>query len=219
MIILPFGRRWRQIFQLLIGGLAWLAAAPTWTLNGAPVTGAVYSAAGAPIEFATVTLHRAADSTVVKTEFSDGQRAFRFERTLPGRYRVSAAQVVLCASGASPSSCRRGPGAAGLCPANQQTHATGRQVVQADNFQRDYYQLFPSAALKYTFSERNEVVLSLSRHINRPSHRQLNPFRYIIDPATSGKGNPNLRPETSYNAELNYTFKQKFTAGFSYSVT
>ncbi|HEX8658089.1 MAG TPA: TonB-dependent receptor [Hymenobacter sp.] len=101
----------------------------------------------------------------------------------------------------------------------EQTHATGRQVVQADNFQRDYYQLFPSAALKYTLSERNEVALSLSRRINRPGYRQLNPFRFIIDPATSGKGNPNLRPETSYNAELNYTFKQKFTAGFSYSVT
>ncbi|WP_082116104.1 TonB-dependent receptor [Hymenobacter terrenus] len=101
----------------------------------------------------------------------------------------------------------------------EQTHATGRQVVKDENFQRDYYQLFPSAALKYSLSEQHEVALSMSRRINRPSYRQLNPFRYIIDPATSGKGNPNLRPETSYNLELNYTFKQKFTAGFSYSVT
>ncbi|MBD2770175.1 TonB-dependent receptor [Hymenobacter sp. BT664] len=101
----------------------------------------------------------------------------------------------------------------------EQTHATGRQVVEADNFQRDYYQLFPSVALKYTLSKQNEVALSLGRRINRPNYRQLNPFRYLIDPATSGRGNPNLLPETSYNAELSYTFNQKFTAGLSYSVT
>jgi outer membrane receptor for ferrienterochelin and colicin len=91
--------------------------------------------------------------------------------------------------------------------------------VTSENFERNYYQLFPSAALKYTPSEQNEVAMSLSRRINRPSYGQLNPFRFIIDPATSGKGNPNLRPETSYNMEVNYTFKQKYTAGLSYSVT
>ncbi|WP_426060212.1 TonB-dependent receptor domain-containing protein [Hymenobacter sp. B1770] len=101
----------------------------------------------------------------------------------------------------------------------EQTHATGEQVVTSENFQRDYYQLFPSAALKYTLNDRHETSLSLSRRINRPSYRQLNPFRFIIDPATSGKGNPELRPQTSYNMEVNYTFKQKYTGGISYSVT
>jgi outer membrane receptor protein involved in Fe transport len=101
----------------------------------------------------------------------------------------------------------------------EKTHATGRQIVTSENFERNYYQLFPSAALKYSPTEQNEVTMSLSRRINRPSYGQLNPFRFIIDPATSGKGNPNLRPETSYNMEVNYTFKQKYTAGLSYSVT
>jgi outer membrane receptor protein involved in Fe transport len=101
----------------------------------------------------------------------------------------------------------------------EQTHATGRQITTNDNFRRDYYQLFPSAALKYTLNERHETSLSLSRRINRPGYGQLNPFRFIIDPATSGKGNPNLRPETSYNTEANYTFRQKYTAGLSYSLT
>ncbi|QIL75260.1 TonB-dependent receptor domain-containing protein [Hymenobacter sp. HDW8] len=101
----------------------------------------------------------------------------------------------------------------------EQTNATGRQIVTSENFERNYYQLFPSAALKYAPTEQNEITMSLSRRINRPSYGQLNPFRFIIDPATSGKGNPNLRPETSYNMELNYTFKQKYTAGLSYSVT
>jgi ferric enterobactin receptor len=100
----------------------------------------------------------------------------------------------------------------------EQTHATGQQLVQDDNFRRDYYQLFPSAALKYTFSERQELALSLGRRIGRPSYRQLNPFRNVIDPTTSGKGNPNLRPQTSYNLELTHTYRQKFSSGLSYSL-
>ncbi|UOG76276.1 TonB-dependent receptor [Hymenobacter tibetensis] len=101
----------------------------------------------------------------------------------------------------------------------EQTSMKGQQQVADDNFRRDYYQLFPSAGLKYTLSEQHELSTSLSRRINRPSYRQLNPFRFVIDPTTSGKGNPTLRPETSYNVELSHTFKQKFTTGLSYSVT
>ena len=56
------------------------------------LTGTVGGVTGAPLEYATVTLHRAADSSVVKTEFSDGQGAFRLEAA-SGRYLVSAAQV------------------------------------------------------------------------------------------------------------------------------
>ncbi|MBF9239001.1 TonB-dependent receptor [Hymenobacter sp. BT683] len=58
----------------------------------AAVTGTVASQAGVAIEFATVTLHRAADSTVVKTEFCDEKGHFLFE-TVGGRYLISAAQV------------------------------------------------------------------------------------------------------------------------------
>ncbi|MBX0290634.1 TonB-dependent receptor [Hymenobacter sp. HSC-4F20] len=101
----------------------------------------------------------------------------------------------------------------------EQTHAKGEQVVQADNFRRDYYQLFPNASVKYTATDRHEWSAALSRRINRPSYRQLNPFRSVIDPTTSSKGNPELRPETSYNLELSHTFKQKLTTSLSYSLT
>ncbi|MEL5993653.1 TonB-dependent receptor domain-containing protein [Hymenobacter segetis] len=56
------------------------------------VSGSVL-AAGAPVEFATITLHRAADSTVVKSEFSDARGRFQLEAPSGARYRVSAAQV------------------------------------------------------------------------------------------------------------------------------
>lgn len=65
-----------------------------WAQGRAAVRGTVSTGAGAPLEYVTVTLHRAADSVVVKTEFTDGKGAFRLE-VAEGRYLVSAAQVGL----------------------------------------------------------------------------------------------------------------------------
>jgi ferric enterobactin receptor len=103
----------------------------------------------------------------------------------------------------------------------EQTNAVGQQDQQVENpnFTRHYFQLFPSAALKRTFSEQHELALSLSRRIDRPSYGQLNPFRIIIDKTTAQGGNPNLLPQTSYNLELTHTFRQKYGLGLSYSVT
>ena len=101
----------------------------------------------------------------------------------------------------------------------EHTDVTGRPEDPKDNFDRNYFQLFPSAAVKRTFSDKHETSLSLSRRIDRPSYGQLNPFRTYIDATTFGAGNPNLRPQTSYNFELTHTFQQKYSIGLSYSVT
>lgn len=77
---------------LLLFGLLLTAPLTGRAQGRAAVGGTVTSAAGA-VEFATVTLHRAADSVVIKTEFSDGRGMFQFEAPAGGRYRVSAAQV------------------------------------------------------------------------------------------------------------------------------
>ena len=79
----------KRLMLLLLGLLPLAGAAQ----QAAPLTGTVRGSAGAPIEFATLTLHRAADSVVVKTEFSDAQGQFRFDAPAGGRYLVSAAQV------------------------------------------------------------------------------------------------------------------------------
>jgi ferric enterobactin receptor len=59
----------------------------------APVSGNVANTASEAVEFATITLHRAADSTVVKTEFSDASGAFHLEAPSAARYLVSVAKV------------------------------------------------------------------------------------------------------------------------------
>ncbi|WP_303311045.1 TonB-dependent receptor [Hymenobacter sp. BT730] len=71
----------------------WLLVMPAIAQIRAPLTGKVGTAAGAPVEFATITLHQAADSAVVKTEFSDAQGHFQIDALSGARYRVSVAQV------------------------------------------------------------------------------------------------------------------------------
>ncbi|QNH60608.1 outer membrane beta-barrel protein [Hymenobacter sediminicola] len=101
----------------------------------------------------------------------------------------------------------------------EQTKATGVPEDPDQGFDRNYFQLFPSAAVKREFSKTHEVSLSLSRRIDRPSYGQLNPFKSYIDATTYGAGNPDLLPQTSYNFELTHTFRQKYSLGLSYSVT
>jgi len=71
-----------------------LAAPLASYAQGSPaVRGRVTSGTGAAVEFATVTLHRAADSVVVKTEFSDQRGEFQLAAPAGKSYRVSVAQL------------------------------------------------------------------------------------------------------------------------------
>ena len=83
----------RLTFWLVVCGGWLLAPLAAQAQCRAALTGTVRTAAGAPVEFATVTLHRAADSVVVKTEFSDAQGRFQLEAPSGAHYRVSVAQV------------------------------------------------------------------------------------------------------------------------------
>ncbi|TPG72505.1 TonB-dependent receptor [Hymenobacter nivis] len=101
----------------------------------------------------------------------------------------------------------------------EQTTAQGVQEVGNQRFDRQYIQLFPSASLKYTFSPKHELTFALSRRLDRPGYDQLNPFRIYLNATTYRSGNPALLPQTSYNAEVTHTYRQKYTVGLSYSRT
>ena len=88
-----FPARWRHVVHVIFV-CGWLGGAlPALGQGTAPITGAVRDPAGGPVEFATITLHRAADFAVVKSEFSDATGAFALQTLAGARYRVSAAQV------------------------------------------------------------------------------------------------------------------------------
>lgn len=99
------------------------------------------------------------------------------------------------------------------------TSMRGQQEVGNQQFARQYFNLFPSTSLKYTFSPKHELTLAVSRRISRPGYDQLNPFRVYLNATTYRSGNPDLVPQTSYNAEIAHTYLQKYTASLSYSNT
>ena len=101
----------------------------------------------------------------------------------------------------------------------EQTIAHGNQITTDTTFDRNYIQLFPSFFTNYTITPDHVFGINLSRRLNRPSYRQLNPFRAFVDKTTYREGNPFLKPQVSYNSELSYTYKQRYTATISYSRT
>ncbi len=72
-----------------------------------------------------------------------------------------------------------------------------------------YFNIFPSAHIKYDFSDVSEASISYSRRINRPSSRELNPFTSYADPFNLHAGNPFLEPEYIDSYDLGYSFTKK----------
>ncbi len=101
----------------------------------------------------------------------------------------------------------------------EQTNASGNQVTTGQKFDTSYIKIFPSAFFNYTASDDNSFGLSISRRLDRPSYKQLNPFRLYINNSTYAEGNPYLQPQFTYAVELSHTYKQQITTTLSYSVT
>ncbi|MCV6628735.1 MAG: TonB-dependent receptor [Flavobacteriaceae bacterium] len=72
-------------------------------------------------------------------------------------------------------------------------------------FENDYFQVYPSAFITYTPSEKNNYQFSYSRRVDRPGLGQVNPIREWSTPLISQVGNLNLQPQFTNSLELNYT--------------
>lgn len=73
------------------------------------------------------------------------------------------------------------------------------------SFENDYIQVYPSAFLTYTPSEKNQFQLSYSRRVDRPGLEQVNPIREWSTPLISSFGNTDLQPQFTNSFEVNYT--------------
>lgn len=86
----------------------------------------------------------------------------------------------------------------------EQTYTESKLLNTGETFRLDYFNLFPSAALVYNIDDAKKIKTTYSRRINRPSFRDLNPFRSFSNPLVQRSGNPFLRPELTHSAELGY---------------
>ncbi|WP_426059124.1 outer membrane beta-barrel protein [Hymenobacter sp. B1770] len=92
-------------------------------------------------------------------------------------------------------------------------------IEGAGSLRQNYMQLFPSASLQRTLSERHALAATLARRIDRPSYGQVNPLRTYFDITSYRSGNPTLVAQTSYNVELTHTYRQKFITALAYAQT
>ncbi|HEY0244291.1 MAG TPA: outer membrane beta-barrel family protein, partial [Mucilaginibacter sp.] len=99
------------------------------------------------------------------------------------------------------------------------TNSTGDLITTSQIVNRKYFNLFPSVFINHTFSKDNELGLTYSRRIDRPSYEDLNPFVYYLDPYTFSQGNPFLKPQYTNSFELNYTYKKTINVSLGYSQT
>jgi outer membrane receptor protein involved in Fe transport len=82
-------------------------------------------------------------------------------------------------------------------------------VSDSQRIENHYFNLFPSAHLKYALNDKNELGLSYSRRISRARANQLNPFTNYADPFNLRRGNPYLQPEYIHSFDLAYTYESK----------
>ncbi len=72
----------------------------------------------------------------------------------------------------------------------------------------------PSAYLLHKFGEHQNVKLSYTKRIGRPEYDDLNPFINTTDPKNITTGNPYLKPEVGYRAELAYNHEYGSAGSF-----
>lgn len=93
------------------------------------------------------------------------------------------------------------------------------QNTGLDTVDRKYLNLFPTAGVTYSPSEKHSYRLNYSRRIDRPRYQDLNPFINQLDQLTFQRGNPFLRPQFTDNMQLTYTYQYRYSASVSYSLT
>ncbi len=99
----------------------------------------------------------------------------------------------------------------------EHTHTNGEQIATNEKFSRDYTNFFPNVVVNRKFSDDNSLALSYTKRIDRPTYRQLNPFKIFVDSYTYVVGDPTLKSVITNIFELNHTFKGKYITTLSYS--
>jgi len=99
----------------------------------------------------------------------------------------------------------------------EHTNSEGNSVKTVSINKRVYTNFFPSLSVTQQLSSDHKLDFSLSRRINRPNYRDLNPARYFSDQYAYYQGNPNLVAEKAWVFSAGYTFLDKYIASLSFN--
>lgn len=84
-------------------------------------------------------------------------------------------------------------------------------------FNRNYTNLFPSAAITFNKNPMSQLSLTYSRRIDRPAYQDLNPFEFKLDEYTFQKGNVDLVPQYTNSFGITHTYKYRLNTTLNYS--
>lgn len=99
----------------------------------------------------------------------------------------------------------------------ENTNTKGEQLATNETFSRDYTNFFPNLVVSRTLSENNSLSFTYAKRIDRPTYRQLNPFKIFVDSYTYVVGDPTLNSVITNLFEINHTFKGKYSTTLSYT--
>lgn len=91
-----------------------------------------------------------------------------------------------------------------------------RNSFYAEPVKSDYFNLFPSASIKYV-NPHFTTSLSYNKRIQRPSYKELNPNKSYIDPLSYIVGNPLLKSRITHSLALSFQYSN-FVFIVDYSV-
>lgn len=91
----------------------------------------------------------------------------------------------------------------------EQSYQEPNLISKNESYKNEYFNLFPSAFVRYQVMKAGEISLGYSRRINRPNADNLNPFTSYADPYNLRRGNPALRPEFIHSIDLGFEYTQK----------
>lgn len=106
----------------------------------------------------------------------------------------------------------------GLRGENTNSKGVSSSEVSPDSsVNRNYTDLFPSAAITINKNPMSQWNFTFSRRIDRPNYSRLNPFRFALNDYTYQQGNPYLRPQYTNSFGITHTYKYRLNTTLNYS--
>lgn len=87
-----------------------------------------------------------------------------------------------------------------------------RSADEEELVARRYGNLFPSVSYSNYLTPKQQISVSYTRRITRPSFTDMAPFLYFVDPTTFFTGNADLRAAISSALKADWTFGDLFTS-------
>jgi hypothetical protein len=97
----------------------------------------------------------------------------------------------------------------------ENTQTEGFSETLGSSNKNDFFRLFPTFYLLYSFTNNKNIALTYDRRIDRPPYNHLNPFRRYSNAFNYSEGNPFLQPYITNNVQASFTYKNLSSAIYS----